>query len=188
MITPMAVLAGACVLIGLAPVLAAPLLEQGIAAWTGQPIHSDISLSSLAPLGWISFAGLVLFAFLIGGSLLLWARMARGVSMATVTWGCGYVDPTPRMQYTSSSFAQMLVGLFAWALRPKRSEPLVKGIFPAASHFHSDVPDTVLEEAVWPATRFLVRVSSWLRIFQQGSIQAYLLYIFAILMVLLLWR
>jgi hydrogenase-4 component B len=92
------------------------------------------------------------------------------------------------MQYTSSSFAQMLVEMFAWALRPKKEEPQVLGIFPASSQFHSDVADTVLEQAVWPATRFLVRASSWFRIVQQGSIQAYLLYIFAILIVLFFWR
>jgi hydrogenase-4 component B len=204
MIAPMAVLASACVLIGLAPVLAAPLLEQGITAWTGEPIGADFSLTALAPLGWISFTGLVLIVFLLGGSLLLGARIRRygsrirknagprilakaATAGPTVTWGCGYLAPTPRMQYTSSSFAQMLVGLFAWALRPKTKEPQVRGIFPAATQFHSDVPDAVLEEAVWPATRLLVRVASGFRIFQQGSIQAYLLYIFVILMVLLFW-
>jgi formate hydrogenlyase subunit 3/multisubunit Na+/H+ antiporter MnhD subunit len=188
MIAPMALLAGACVLIGVAPALVAPLLEQGITAWTGQPIRPDISLVALAPLQWISLTSLVLVFFLLGGTVLLFTRVARFPSLSSLTWGCGYAAPTPRMQYTSSSFAQMLVGLFAWALRPKRKEPQIQGIFPVSSQFHSDVPDRVLEEAVWPATQFLVRASSWFRVFQQGSIQAYLLYIFAILIILLFWR
>ena len=188
MIAPMTVLATGCMLIGLAPAIVAPLLEQGIAAWTGERIGSDVSLATLAPLAWIGFTSLVLIALVLGGSVVLRARASRSSSKPVVTWGCGYAAPTPRMQYTSSSFAQMLVEMFAWALRPKKEEPQVLGIFPASSQFHSDVADTVLEQAVWPATRFLVRASSWFRIVQQGSIQAYLLYIFAILIVLFFWR
>ena len=30
----------------------------------------------------------------------------------SVTWGCGYPQPTARMQYTASSFAQPLTDLF----------------------------------------------------------------------------
>jgi hydrogenase-4 component B len=92
------------------------------------------------------------------------------------------------MQYTSSSFAEMLVGLFAWALRPKAKPPRVMGLFPGKTSFHSEVADTVLEEAVMPSSRFLAWLASWLRVFQQGSIQAYLVYIFAILIILFLWR
>ena len=93
------------------------------------------------------------------------------------------------MQYTSSSFAQMLVGLFAWALRPRTHEPTAPAL---CSHrrpsFHSEVPDTVLDEAVLPAFRFGAWLFSWFRVFQQGSIQTYLLYIFVALIALLLWR
>ena len=68
-----------------------------------------------------------------GGGLVLrhrgWRRLAlsdRGCSLGcvagccraarspqTVTWDCGYAQPTPRMQYTASSFAQPLTDLFA---------------------------------------------------------------------------
>jgi len=185
----MVLLVGGCAMIGLAPAIVAPLLQEGIVAWTGQGIRSEFSLAALAPLMWITFTGLVLMAFVLGGSALLRARASRSsIKKGVATWGCGYLAPTPRMQYTSSSFAQMIVEMFAWALRPKKEEPQVSGFFPAASRFHSEVGDTVLEQAVWPVTRFFVRASSWFRIFQQGSIQAYLVYIFAILIVLLFWR
>ena len=36
------------------------------------------------------------------------------------TWGCGYTRPSGRMQYGESSLGQMVVGLFAWALFPRR--------------------------------------------------------------------
>ena len=105
-----------------------------------------------------------------------------------MTWGCGYVAPTARMQYTSSSFAQMLVALFARVLRPSTRRPAVVGLFPQPTDFHSDVPDTVLDGAVLPAFRCGAWLFSWCRVFHQGSIQTYFLYIFIALIVLLLWR
>jgi hydrogenase-4 component B len=92
------------------------------------------------------------------------------------------------MQYTSSSFAQMLVSLFAWALRPRTQQPSELPLFPGETRFNSDVPDTVLDEAVLPAIRFGASLFSRFRVFQQGSIQAYLLYVFIALLGLLFWR
>jgi hydrogenase-4 component B len=92
------------------------------------------------------------------------------------------------MQYTSSSFAQILVGLFGWALRPRRCQPEHLPLFPAKTRFHSEVADPVLDEAVLPTLRFGAGLVTRLRVFQQGSVQTYLLYIFAALVALLFWR
>ena len=78
---------------------------------------------------------------------------AAAVVGADATWGCGYLAPTSSMQYTSSSFAQMLVGLFGWVLRPRSHGPANLPMFPRQAEFHSDVPDAVLDEAVLPAFR-----------------------------------
>ena len=93
--------------------------------------------------------------------------------------------PPPRK---SLSFVQMLVGMFGWVLRPRRHLPRVEGPFPGTERFQSETPDVVLDEAVLPAARLLRRFSAWSRVFQQGSIQVYLLYILVILIVLLLWH
>ena len=92
------------------------------------------------------------------------------------------------MQYTSSSFGQMLVGLFGWVLRPRVHGPRNLPLFPQTTDFHSHVPDTVLDEAVVPVFRFGGWLFSWCRVFQQGHVQAYLLYMVIALIVLLLWR
>jgi len=186
MIAPMGVLVACCCAIGLAPVWVAPLLGQAVSAWDKGLPDAGADLAARAPLGWVSVMGLALVAaLLLGGGLLRW--LVRG-GAAGATWGCGYVAPTPRMQYTSSSFAQMLVGLFAWVLRPRARRPAVVGLFPRPTGFHSDVPDTVLDGAVLPAFRLGAWLLSWLRVVQLGSIQAYLLYIFLALLALLLWR
>jgi len=114
--------------------------------------------------------------------------LRRSIVEKQMTWGCGYVAPTPRMQYTSSSFAQMLVNLFGWVLRPRFYAPRGLPLFPTESSFHSRVPETVLDGAVVPVFRFSGWLFSWFRVFQQGSVQAYLLYMFIALITLLLWR
>jgi hydrogenase-4 component B len=188
MIAPMAVLAGCCLFIGLAPVCVAPMLESAVFAWSAEAAGSGLSLAGLAPLGWITFAGLALLGLFAVGAVVLGLAVRGRTAAPVVTWDCGYAAPSPRMQYTSSSFAQMLVDLFAWALRPRSQGPHVKGLFPATAHFHSEVPDTVLEEAVLPASQGAAWLASCFRVLQQGSIQAYLVYIFATLIVLLMWR
>ena len=110
------------------------------------------------------------------------------VAVPALTWDCGYAAPSPTMQYTSSSFAQMLVGLLAWVLRPRTERPRDLALLPTKSRFHSEVPDPVLDEAILPALRFCAWLFSGFRWLQQGGVQTYLLYIFAILLILLMWR
>jgi hydrogenase-4 component B len=188
MLGPLGVLAACCFLIGLAPLLVAPLLGQGISAWAPDLKDAGSRLVALAPLGWITAMGLLLVGALVLLGVVFWLRLRHTVVTQDATWGCGYVAPTPRMQYTSSSFAQMLVGLFGWALRPRTHRPRELPLFPEKSAFHSEVPDAVLDEAVLPAFRSGAWVLSCFRVFQRGSIQTYLLYIVIALIALLLWR
>jgi hydrogenase-4 component B len=188
MLGPMGVLVGCCLLIGLTPLLLAPVLGMGVAAWDPGLADAGARLAELAPLDWMTATGLLLIAALVLAGAVLWVRVRYSAVDHVATWGCGYVEPTPRMQYTASSFAQMLVGLFAWALRPRTYRPAELPLFPQKTHFHSDVPDTVLDEAVLPAFRFGGWLFSRFRVFQGGSIQIYLLYIAAALIALLLWH
>jgi hydrogenase-4 component B len=184
----MLVLVACCLVIGLAPGLVAPVLDRAIAAWAPAAQPALPLLTVQAPLVWISIMAGLLLAGLAAVGGVLWMRLGRSVVETGATWGCGYTAPTPRMQYTSSSFGQMLVGLFDWALRPRKQRPAKMALFPAPSSFHSEVPETVLDEAVLPTFRFAEWAFSWFRVVQQGSVQTYLLYIFIALMVLLLWR
>jgi len=188
MLGPIAVLVACCLLIGLAPLLVTPIIGKGVSAWAAGLKDASPQLSNVAPFEWITFMGLVLMGALLATGALLWLRLRTSVVQKGSTWGCGYVAPTPRMQYTSSAFAQMLVGLFSWALRPHVHAPKGMPLFPQKTDFHSEVPDPVLDEVVMPVFRFGGSLFSWFRVFQQGSIQAYLFYIFIALIGLLLWR
>jgi hydrogenase-4 component B len=196
MLGPMIVLAGCCFIIGLVPFLVQPLLGQGIEAWVAKDqfatVRSDdlalVPTSKLAPLEWITPMGLALVSALLVISLALRFLLRKNGLERGPTWGCGYTAPNTRMQYTSSSFAQMLVSLFAWALRPRVRRPANLTLFPQRAEFHSEVPDTVLDRAVLPSFHFVARFFSRLRFLQQGNIQIYLVYIFLALLALLLWR
>jgi hydrogenase-4 component B len=188
MVGPMGVLAGCCVVIGLAPGLVAPAVGRAVSAWDPGVEDAGVRLAELAPLGWITATGLLLVAGLTLGGVVLGLRLRHSVVGKGDTWGCGYAAPTARMQYTSSSFAQMLVDLFGWALRPRVRRPGELALFPQQADFRSEVPDPVLDEAVLPAFRLGAWLLSWLRVFQRGSIQTYLLYIFLAVIALMLWR
>jgi hypothetical protein len=110
-----------------------------------------------------------------------------GATAEVGTWDCGYAAPTSRMQYTSSSFAAMLVGLLSWALRPNVHEPHLARTFPTRTIFHSHVPDTVLDRFLVPIFSFARQLMTWLRPIQSGSVHVYLLYILGAIVALLIW-
>jgi len=174
MLVAMAALALACVAIGVAPQLAVPCLEA--AARSFDPALGA-RLGDLAPFGSISLAALALLASLAGMAAWVLRRRLRP-TLRVATWDCGYAAPSPRMQYTSSSFAAGLVGLFHWALWPQLDAPrLGRRPFPGTARLHTELPDPVLDRLTLPAARWLAHASTWFRWVQRGRVHSYVLYI-----------
>jgi formate hydrogenlyase subunit 3/multisubunit Na+/H+ antiporter MnhD subunit len=188
MVGPMVVLAAACAALGLAPGAVAPALDGAVAVWIGRELP-DASLASLAPFGWVSGAGvaLVLATAALGAAILPVCRRARRRQPDLPTWDCGYAASSPRLQYTASSFAEIVTSRFGWALRPEVDEARVEGLFPARTSFHSRVEDAVLDRLLAPLSRRALRVSALLRAAPQGQLQRYILYIVAVLVPVLAW-
>jgi hypothetical protein len=121
-----------------------------------------------------------------GGALLLRLRARRRAPAQAVTWDCGYARPAPTMAYTASSFADLLVGLYAWLLRPRvEGAAVCSEPFAPARSFHSRVPEQVLDGVVLPLWGRLRRALVPLRAVQQGRIQGYLAYVLLTLCLLL---
>jgi len=188
MLAPMVALAVCCAAIGLAPALFTPILDRAVSAWTPAPAGEVAipALAPLAPLGWVSVMGVSLVGISWASYLVVGTRVRSGPAAAVGTWDCGYAAPSPTMQYSSSSFAQMLVHLFAWVLRPREQRPVLEKLFPAPQRFESRVDDAVLDGVMLPASRAVSRVLDRARLLQQGRIQVYLLYILITLVLLLL--
>ena len=189
MLIPLAILGLACLFIGLGAPLLSPALDLAVAAWAGPNASPLPELLRIAPLGWVcaTSAALLAAAVLAGTWIAARWRSHRDTVADVGTWDCGYAAPTARMQYTSSSFAQTLVQLFSWALRPNTESTPLSGSFPDRARFHSHVPDTVLNRALQPGFAFAERIMAWLRPIQQGSVHLYLLYILGAVVALLLW-
>ncbi len=159
------------------------MLEHATRVWA--PESPATSLELLAPVRLMTVSGVALLA-IVAACAWLFGRSKRAPD-AGPTWDCGYAAPTNRMQYTSSSFAGMLVGIFGWALRPRATKIRLATLFPAPARFHSEVPDTVLDRAILPATRTVARGLVWWRWVQHGNVQLYLLYVLAALVAALLF-
>lgn len=189
---PMALLAVLCALLGVAPVLIAPALEGAAAAWAGDALSGPLAwpaLAALAPLGWVSAGALALVALagLLGLALQPVSRRARRRQPELPTWDCGYAAGSPRLQYTGSSFAEIITSRFSWALRPTVERPVIDGFFPTRATFHSQVDDTVLDRVLRPAGRAALAATAWFRSLPQGQLQRYIVYVLAVLVPLLVW-
>ena len=176
-----------CLVIGVAPLSAAPLLDRALHGWVeGAPV----SISKAAPL---QEAGLLVLglALLIGlGACILRLRSGPRPSGAVSlgTWDCGYAGaPSPRLQYTASSVGEMLVGMFGWAVRLKEKRPRLKDPFPARLGYESEVTEPLLDGCLTPFFHRWADRFSRLRILQRGNIQVYLIYILVTLVVVIAW-
>jgi hydrogenase-4 component B len=179
MVSPMVLLAAFCALIGFFPALVLPVLDKVVAVVDASPAAP---LAELVPCLALTALSLALALAAAAG----WMLLHRWPAHPGMTWDCGYVRPNPRMQYTSSSFAAMLVGLFGWLLRPSTRNTLSPALFPRPSVFASHVPDLVLDGWLNPLWKHIKSRLALVRVFHQGSIQGYLLYILLALFALLL--
>ncbi len=186
MLIPLAVLSAACVAIGLWPAWLTGALDRVVACWQegGAP---TASLEDIAPLPAVGLANLSLVALAAIGLIWMRNRMKRGPLVRTVTWDCGYASPTARMQYTASSFAQMLVDFFSWVLVPRKRGPKIEAFFPETARFHGEVPDLVLDRLMVPAWKWIEETAGRFKVLQQGLMQVYVLYILATVVALMFW-
>jgi hydrogenase-4 component B len=191
MLAPMGLLALLCAFIGLAPALVSTALDPVIALWAPESGFRRPDLGALVPLATIGLLSRVLLAAALVATLAIIAskraRRAAGQSLGQKpgTWDCGYAAPDSRMQYTASSFAASIVDMFHWVLRPRVHGPRVAGYFPLPTETHSEVDDAILDRSILPAMRSVEGWSVWLKRFQHGLIQQYMLYILIAVIVLL---
>ncbi len=187
MVAPMLVLGGLCIIIGLAPGLVTGLLQRvSQAAFPAQVETANLPLQELVPTAMISAAGVTLLVIIALFALWYRRRLAAATCSETVTWGCGYQRPAPRMQYSASSFAEMLTSLFAFVLKPQiHRSGKIAGLFPGSSRFSSHVPEAVLELLYIPALIRLNQRFSGVRRLQSGILQQYVLYSLLTLIALL---
>ncbi|MEI6274684.1 MAG: proton-conducting transporter membrane subunit [Prolixibacteraceae bacterium] len=180
-------LAGLILLIGLFPMAFIRILEKPVSLFTGHlfvepnslPANAFDSLQSISRASWI------LIVLTIG--LFFVRRYILGKSKLTsnTTWGCGYVAPDFKQQYTASSFVRSYSKLFAPVLLVEKEEELLHGIFPGKVKYHTIANDKVEKWLIDPILKFYKNFMGRFVFLNNGKLQFYILYgIFFILAVL----
>ena len=184
MLIPMGILAAVCLLIGVFPSAFASVSVKAVASL--HPAYEDVSMVPFLKMtGNITKAALVFFAvfFLVAA---LRTRFYKGKSVTTHgTWGCGFTQPTVKMQYTASSYAGSILKFFGPLAPVTEEHPPVKGRFPAKTHYQSQVHDIAelhIESAVVHPVMWMFDKLRWL---QHGDIHLYIGYILLAIVVLL---
>jgi len=119
----------------------------------------------------------------------MWSLRVNRRLRLSDSWGCGRVGQTPRMEYTSTAFAEPLRRVFAELYRP--SKELTIDFHPESKYFVQSIEfnseiRSWFEEFLYEPVLALVQWLSWqARRVQSGSAHGYLAYIFVILVLLL---
>ncbi len=190
MVTPLCLLTAACLALAVLPYVALDGLAQALLQLQGSP-HAVTSPALQQTREFLVSLGMF-NAWLLGTigviSALLAVLVRASTSVAGATWGCGYVRPTARMQYTGQSFAEMSSKrLLPRFLRPRNTLQSPAGLFPAGSDFASHSPDPLSEKGYEPLFARWAQRCAQLRILQQGQVNIYLTYIVLAVVLAFAW-
>ncbi len=192
----MGILAVACTGLGLAAILILPPLAAALHGSLGLPesalrFTSGVSLSMPGEFARMSPTLVALGLILTTGGIWLGVRvLAVGQRLrVSETWGCGRVVQTPRMEYTSTAFAEPLRRVFAELYRP--TQDLSIDFHPASKYFVQSI-EYRSEIVPWferylyaPFVECLYWLARPVRAIQSGSAHTYLTYLVAALLGLL---
>ncbi len=185
LLVPMIILALLCLVIGIFP---QPFINAACQGLQGMYFQGTLPMQEIDSISRnLAFAGR-LSALLIGLSWL--ARkllyIKKDVSQAP-TWGCGFTQPSARMQYTGTSYAMSLVDFFRPLVIVKTHCSAISRIFPGRTTYTTHVEDraeTALNDLLVSPLLFLLGKLRWI---QHGHIQLYIGYIIATIILLLLF-
>ncbi|MBI9076426.1 MAG: hydrogenase [Desulfatibacillum sp.] len=180
----MVVLALSCIVVGVFP---EPFVHIVFRVVSGLPIAATVSPTVFIDLVRNISLVAVLFLGILGITMLLRKGLYSGKPMAKgPTWGCGFTQPTVRMQYTGTSYAMSIVGFFRPFIHSENVYSGIQKIFPGKTTYKTKVSDraesAILETVVKPVFWVLDK----LRWIQHGEIQLYIAYIVLAIVILLL--
>lgn len=196
----MFVLAALCFIAGVLPGLIIDVLGPVVQDLVGARMPEQMFLpwASIVPIADTrsSYNGLLILLFLsISGTLaaMFIHRYATRATRRSDIWDCGYPDPSPATQYTSSSFAMPIRRVFGTTLLLVRERvDMPRPGETRAARFRVKVLDPAWRYLYGPAGRAVMRTAVKLNQLQFLTIRRYLTLVFATLVLLLLvvaaWR
>jgi hydrogenase-4 component B len=162
------------------------------------PPQSGLAWLSIVPIAASrsSYNGMIILVFLAGSATLIALFVHRFATRATrrsAIWDCGYPEPNPATQYTSSSFAMPIRRVFgASVFLVRETLDMPRPGETRAARFHVKVFDPAWRYAYGPLARLAGAAADRLNPLQFLTIRRYLTLTFSALIVLLIvvaaWR
>jgi hydrogenase-4 component B len=128
----------------------------------------------------VFFIGLVIFIGLLRKFLYKKKEIGSGG-----TWGCGFTQPTVRMQYTGTSYAAEMIDFYRPFVPTKTHYSGISTIFPGKTTWDTKVEDVAEIYYQRYLTQPILLVMNHLRWIQHGKIQLYIAYIVLTIIILL---
>ncbi len=195
----MAILALACVLLGLGATWILPVFDPIISRALGVDVsqnlvagHGLLLTAGSVRGGSISTAAMAVLLLILGTlPLILWLIWGRKSARVTgPTWDCGLPGLTADNEFTATAFSKPLRMIFSALFRPRReiqTEFEVSLYYPKSIHFESEIEPAFETYFYRPLRQSILAMASRLRWLQAGSIHLYLGYVFITLILLLLF-
>jgi NADH:ubiquinone oxidoreductase subunit 5 (subunit L)/multisubunit Na+/H+ antiporter MnhA subunit len=187
-------LAALCLIAGILPGFFIDALGPVAKTMVGasMPLQRDVPFLSVVPIAEArsSYNGLLVFLFMLfsgSAAALVIHRLASDRLRRGPAWDCGYPDPSPRTQYTASSFAQPIrrvFGTLVFHARERVKMPPPGDMRPA--RLEVDIEDPIWDVLYAPTARGVDYGAGVLNRLQFLSIRQYLSLVFVALVGLLL--
>ncbi len=175
---PMYLLTAIIMLIGLFPMAFINLLGKPVSLLTGTltlPLN-EVQLnafSALQPISWAAWMMILLVAGMF--AVRKFALSHRKIETGP-TWGCGYIAPTSKIQYTAGSFVRTYSKLFGTFLLIGKHEEEVKGIFPSGANYHTHPYDKLEKWLIDSPLKLDKHFMGRFTFLNNGKLQMYILY------------
>ena len=134
------------------------------------PIVENIASIGMITLGFIALLGIV-----IG---IRWLIVRNRLSVRAETWGCGYVAPVPKAQYSGQSFTRSFGLLFSFMVKERKKDKKIpkNEIYPGHRSFSTYYIDVLEKYFIIPLVKRITFTLNYFQFIQNGQIQSYVLY------------
>ena len=130
---------------------------------------------NIATIGLVSLLFIALLLLMFG---IRWVIVRKREKVEYETWGCGYVAPVEKAQYTGSSFARSFGHLFSFLVKERKTFSRITKpeLYPENRTFSTTYNDLLEKYVIAPLTKRTVFVLNYFQFIQNGRIQSYVLY------------
>lgn len=144
-----------------------------------------VTNANLAIIGHFSFYFIMLLILVFSARFLL---LRKRKNNTCETWGCGYVAPIPKAQYTGRSYTRTFGNLLGFILIERKNFDKISksSLYPTTRKFSTYYFDMLEKYVVMPLIKRLTFILNYFQFIQNGKIQSYVIYgLFFLLIVFL---